>query len=84
MRIRKILPKQSVQFLFREVTEELTERLLKDRIDIDIKYTGLTKGLVELFHGAGLKVNCWTVDDVKTANELIEMGVDYITSNILE
>ena len=35
-------------------------------------------------HGAGLKVNCWTVDKPEAAEKLIEMGVDFITTNILE
>ena len=32
----------------------------------------------------GRKVNCWTVDAPEEARRLVAMGVDYITSNILE
>jgi glycerophosphoryl diester phosphodiesterase len=44
----------------------------------------LTKEIVALLHDNGLKVNCWTVDDAEKAEQLVEWGVDYITSNILE
>ena len=39
---------------------------------------------IEVFHAAGLTVNCWTVDNEEDAKRLVDMGVDYITSNILE
>lgn len=84
LRIRRLLPMAKVQYLFREITAELRERLIKDRIDVDIKYTGLTKKDVDIFHENGLEVNCWTVDDIVTAEMMIDMGVDYITTNILE
>jgi glycerophosphoryl diester phosphodiesterase len=33
---------------------------------------------------AGLKVNCYTVDRPENAEELVEYGVDFITTNIPE
>ena len=33
---------------------------------------------------AGLEVNCYTVDRPENAEELVEYGVDFITTNILE
>ncbi len=83
-KIRAVLPDQSVQFLFGEATEEIIENLIRDRIDVDIRASMLTRELVERFHEAGLVVNCWTVDDKQRAEELVEMGVDFITTNILE
>ena len=82
--MRKLYPDASVQFLFKEITRELTERLNRDRFDVDVKYTALTKAYVDMFHSMGMKVNCWTVDDAETAKGLVEMGVDFITTNILE
>ena len=83
-KIRKICPKQSVQFLFTNFTEEIIAKLIKERIDVDVHYKALTKEILDLLHENGLKVNCWTVDDPKKAEELAEWGIDYITSNILE
>ena len=47
-------------------------------------FTALTKEIVEDLHSKGIVVNCWTVDRLEDAEKLIEMGVDQITSNILE
>lgn len=83
-KIRKVLPTQSVQFLFSKFDDEIIERVIAARIDVDVYYKALTKELVELLHANGLKVNCWTVDDKEAAERLASWGVDYITSNILE
>ena len=53
-------------------------------MDIDAMFTCLTKENVEELHKHGIVVNCWTVDKLEDAERLIEMGVDQITSNILE
>ncbi|MBQ8496005.1 MAG: hypothetical protein IJ489_00920 [Clostridia bacterium] len=83
-KIRKILPTQSVQFLFSKFDDEIIAKLIADRIDVDVHYKALTKEIIDLLHANGLKVNCWTVDDKEVAEELSAWGVDYITSNILE
>lgn len=83
-KIRAILPNHSAQFLFSEFSDEITEKLINDRFDVDVRHIALTKEIIDKFHEAGLLVNCWTVDDPKRAAELIEWGVDLITTNILE
>ena len=84
VKIRKILPEQSVQFLFSKFDDEIIERLIAARIDVDVRYQALTKEIIDLLHENGLKVNCWTVDDKADAERLVAWGVDFITSNILE
>ncbi|MBQ8163530.1 MAG: hypothetical protein IJZ93_04095 [Clostridia bacterium] len=84
LKVRSILPNQCVQYLFSDITDELTKRLAHDKIDVDIRYTSLSKESVDNFHKAGLKVNCWTVDSKEDAERLALWGVDYITTNILE
>ena len=84
VKIRKFLPEQSVQFLFKELTDEIFESVVRDRFDVDVYEKFLTEEQVKKYHEAGLKVNCWTVDDKDRAEELVKMGVDFITSNILE
>jgi len=59
-------------------------KLVTDKMDIDIHHASLTEERVHAMHKAGLKVNCWTVDDPARGEELAAWGVDYITSNILE
>ena len=82
--VRRLLPEQSVQYLFSEMTEETIEMLIRDKIDASVYHKVLTAKAVERFHAAGLKVNCWTIDKVSDAEKFILMGVDYITTNILE
>ena len=37
--------------------------------------------LMELFHGRGMKVNTWTVNDEENMKDMIARGVDCIISN---
>jgi len=84
LKVRRVLPKQSVQYLFWKVTDEEIERLKRDKIDVDVWCKELTKEQIDACHEAGLKVNCWTVDSAEDAERFAEWGIDYITSNILE
>lgn len=84
LKIRKVLPQQSAQFLFSDFSKRIMKKLVADRIDVDVNYKELTKKIIDELHSFGLKVNCWTVDEKETAEKLSQWGVDYITSNILE
>ena len=55
-----------------------------DKLDLDVHHSALTEERIAALHAAGIRVNCWTVDDKDRAEELAAWGVDYITSNILE
>lgn len=54
-----------------------------DNADIDILYSTVTQEVVNYAHSLGVKVNVWTVDDPTTAREMLDMGVDFITTDIL-
>lgn len=83
--LRALLPEQPLQLLLGGVcTQEYLDMMIPNRIDMDIHFSFLTPELVKTMHGNGLKVNVWTVDDPEVAVKMIDMGVDYITSNILE
>lgn len=83
--IKEFKPKQSVQFLVSEVTENLLDMLKAYDMNLDINYKAmLTNDAIKPFKDAGIEVNVWTVDNPRDAKILIENGVDYITSNILE
>ncbi len=84
LKIRKILPTQSAQFLFSEVTDEIIENVKRDNLDVDVYHKALTKENIEAFHRAGKVVNCWTVNSKEDAERLSEWEVDFITTNILE
>ena len=85
--IRKCLPGCTVQFLTDDkqvFTEEFLDKVAASGFDLDIHIFTTTKELVERIHARGLKVNVWTCDWPDRFRQLVEWGVDYITSNIIE
>ncbi len=84
--VREKHPEQTVQFLTGEVNdfETLIEKLKAHKFDWDTYHATMTKALVDKCHAAGILVNVWTADTLKDAERLIDIGVDFITSNILE
>ena len=62
----------------------IRDRCLKENLNIDLRYDLITKELVDRFHAKGLEVNAWTVDTEEIFDKMVEYGVDYITTNILE
>lgn len=85
MAVRKMRSEQEVQWLtMAPLAQEIIGRLAAQRIDLDVEYRHLTADAVEEAHAKGLKVNAWTCDDRADAEELKKMGVDFITTNILE
>ena len=84
VKLRKILPSQSAQFLFKEVTEENIEKAKAASLDVDVFYRSLTEENIKAFHELGMVVNCWTVNEKEDGERLAAWGVDAITTNILE
>ncbi|MBR4761734.1 MAG: hypothetical protein IK086_03775 [Clostridia bacterium] len=82
--IRELKPDQTVQFLCSEFTPQILELLISEKFDLDINYKALTKEIIDDCHSNGIKVNCWTVDDISVAERLVEYGIDYITTDIIE
>lgn len=85
--IRKCLPGCTVQFLTDDkqvFTEEFLDKVAASGFDLDIHIFTTTKELVERIHARGLKVNVWTCDWPDRFRQLVEWGVDYVTSNIIE
>lgn len=83
--LRKILPNAKIQYLTKdEITDNLIKILVENNFGIDIKYTRLSKNVISALHKSGIEVNCWICDDKIIAEKLISMGVNYITTNILE
>ena len=82
--VKKLLPNHSVQYLFSKIDEAVIKKLIDNKIDVGISYKIFTEEYLMMFHNAGLKVNCWTIDDKELAEHLASLGVDYITTGILE
>ena len=84
--LRSVLPEQPAQYLIGTFTDELLDILVKYNLDLDIYYktVTLTPERIKAVHDAGHKVNVWTVDSLEDAQRMVEYGVDFITSNIIE
>lgn len=82
--LRKLLPTHPAQFLTGKLDETVLEILVREKMDLDVHYSTLTKEWIDRLHAAGIAVNCWTVDDPEACRRLIDWGVDYITSNRCE
>ena len=57
---------------------------LKYNLGIDIYYKSATPDNVRKVHALGQEYNVWTVNEAVDGDALVAMGVDYITTNILE
>lgn len=84
--LRSVLPEQPAQYLVSVFGDDLLDTLIKYNLDLDIRYKTetLTPERIKAVHDAGHKVNVWTVDDLEDAKRMVEYGVDFITSNIVE
>ena len=86
--LRKLFNDSSCQFLSVVDTKEKMEDALNFAVqykcNLDLHYKGITKEFVNECHQNNILLNVWTIDDEAVAKELIDMGVDFITSNILE
>ena len=82
--LRQIRPNQKAQYLTAEFSNEILENLKKYKLDLDIEYHSVNKDIIQTLKENNIEVNCWTCDDAECGEKLVECGVDYITSNILE
>ncbi|MDR1002060.1 MAG: hypothetical protein LBL82_02150 [Oscillospiraceae bacterium] len=78
----------NMQYLFNEKT--LSESNYHSQIyalksvknaDISIHYTTATREIIEYAHRNGIKVNVWSINDKAAADALIDIGVDFISSD---
>jgi glycerophosphoryl diester phosphodiesterase len=82
--LRKNYADAKIQFLYCEKKDEYLDFMIENKVDADVWYGAVDKEYVDLLHANGIEINCWTVDREEDAKRLIDAGVDYITSNILE
>lgn len=82
--LREYCPEAAAQLLLEKWVDGALEQMVKYHLDLDIDKRALTKELVDAVHQAGLLVNCWTVNTAEEARQMIDLGVDFITTNILE
>ena len=61
------------------------DHCLANNFDIDINYNNawLTENNIKDAHSKGIEINVWTVDNSTDMKNLINLGVDYVTTNRL-
>lgn len=84
--LRENYPQVKIQYLVEKIEDlpALIETLKKYRFDLDAKHTCIKEEMVPVLHENGVEINVWTVNTVERAERLQEIGVDYITTNIVE
>lgn len=82
--LREKLPQQRIQYLLKWVTDEAIKTMLQYGFELDADARKITREQIEACHKVGIKVNVWTVNSLEVAERLIQYGVDYMTTDILE
>lgn len=86
IKLKSINQDLTAQYLISEIKDvnELIDTLKKYSLGLDSYHGALSEEIIDKMHSNGIVVNAWTVNDPKRANELVKMGIDFITTNILE
>ena len=83
--LRERCPEQAVQYLVDyDIDDALIQELADRNMGIDMRGERYTEEILRKCREKGVETNAWTVDDPDMARKLIQWGIDYITSNILE
>lgn len=79
--IRNLNREINIQALM-DLTPNNIDYCKRYNFDIDTSYREVTKELVDDAHSKGVKVNVWTINNVESRLELIQYGVDFITTDL--
>ncbi len=85
VKLRKHYKSLPAQYLVSKYDmSKLVPTLLRHNLDVDVCGLYLTAEHIKEFHDNGIKVNVWTIDRPEDGELLASLGVQYITTNILE
>lgn len=83
-RFRAIMPDVPLGFLYGKNSPEIAHELIKG-FEVEALHPEallVDQALVDRAHSAGQRVNVWTVNDVKEAQQLAKQGVDCIMTDV--
>ncbi len=84
LHLKKNNPDSNLYYLSNTISEKIYDLCEKNHFNLDVKAEAIDEAFIKRFHLLGLKVCVFTVNDKDNAEKLIKMGVDYITTDILE
>ena len=82
--LREKFASADAQFLTETCSEADVQFMAENKFDADLCGYCVTPELVARLHSLGMKVNVWTLDTLEHAELAKAVGVDFITTNILE
>ena len=80
--VRKQSDEIQIQWLA-DLTSENIDYCANYQMGIDSSKKKVSKEMIDYAHSKGVFVNTWTVDSGEQMQDLIKMGVDFISTNIL-
>lgn len=83
-RLRTLEPLAQMQFLCERFNDNVLNTLIKYKFDLNINFQNVNRKVIKTCHKNKIKVNVWTVDDKQKLLDLINLGVDYVTTNKFE
>ena len=80
--LKKLLPDYQVHYLNGDKTATEIQNAGLDGMDYHYKLLLQDQSIISSFKKAGLKTNSWTVNDLETARQLSNQGIDSLTTDV--
>lgn len=78
-------PEQPAQYLVEKpIEDELIQEMADRKMGIDARQDLFTAEIMQKCRDKGVATNAWTVNNPDMARKLMDWGIDFITTNILE
>ena len=84
LKVRKLNKDISIMYLASKFEDKLIKICKDNNFGIDIHYGALNNETIKKFKDNGIIINAWTVNDKETGERLASLGIDFLTTNILE
>ena len=83
--LRQRMPSQPAQHLVEQpITDEMIQQMAELHLGIDARQDLFTAEIMQKCREKGVATNAWTVNNPDMARKLMDWGIDFITTNILE
>lgn len=83
--LRERNPEQPAQYLVQQpIDDELIREMAEHKLGIDARQDLFTEENLQKCRDALVETNAWTVNNPDMARKLVDWGIDYLTTNILE